>query len=99
MGSTSIVGIQARANGSVVSLVDLNLTDAMSITSQTPVAGGVTVTETYAERKLIGYDTQYPILPDAGYLAIVTPSDTYFDKVVSFTGANSGELFISSFRF
>jgi hypothetical protein len=94
----AIVGIQARANGSVVSLVDLNPTDAMSITSQTNVTGGITVTETYAETKLIPYNTQYPILPDAQRWAIVTPSDTYFDKVVSFTGANSGELFEFEFQ-
>lgn len=99
----AIVGIQARANGSVVSLVDLNPTDAMSITGQTPVAGGVTVTETYAERKLIPYDTQYPILPDAGYFAIVAPNSTdpfynYFDKVVTFSGALTNELFEFEFQ-
>ena len=99
----AIVGIQARANGSVVSLVDLNLTDAMSITSQTPVAGGITVTETYAETNLIPYDTQYPILPDAGYFAIVAPNPTnpfynYFDKVVTFSGALTNELFEFEFQ-
>jgi hypothetical protein len=99
----AIVGIQARANGSVVSLVDVNLTDAMSITGQTPVAGGITVTETYAENKLIRYDTQYPILPDAQHYAIVAPDLTvpgyhYFDKVVTFSGAIANELFEFEFQ-
>ena len=99
----AIVGIQARANGSVVSLVDVNLTDAMSITGQTPVAGGITVTETYAETKRILYNTQYPILPDAQRYAIVAPNSTvpgyhYFDKVVTFSDAIANELFEFEFQ-
>jgi len=100
----AIVGIQARANGSVVSLVDVNLTDAMSITGQTPVAGGITVTETYADKKLIPYDTQYPILPDAKPYAIVAPDLMvpggyhYFDKVVTFSSAQANVLFEFEFQ-
>ncbi len=93
----AIVGIQVRANGSVVSLMDVNLTDAMSITGQTPVAAGITVTETYAETKRILYDTQYPILPDAKTNAIVAPNN-YFDKVVTFSGALPNELFEFEFQ-
>jgi hypothetical protein len=89
----SIIGVQAKANASVVSLVDLNLADAMSITGQTNTVGGITVTERYAESTLIPYDSQYPFPVGSCTSAIVTPSHTYFDKVVSFTGAIAGDLF------
>ena len=93
-----IIGVQAKANASVVSLVDLNLADAMSITGQTNTVGGITVTERYAESTLIPYDSQYPFPVGSCTSAIVTPSHTYFDKVVSFTGAIAGDLFEFEFQ-
>lgn len=61
----SIIGIQAKAIAGVITLADLNLTDAMSITGQTANPSGVTVAETYAESTLIPYNSLVPIQPDA----------------------------------
>jgi hypothetical protein len=94
----SIIGIDAKANAGVITLVDINLTDAMSITGQTANPSGVTVAETYAESTLIPYVHLVPIQPDAEGLAIVTPGHTYFDKVVSFSGFASNEIGLMTFQ-
>jgi hypothetical protein len=94
----SIIGIQAKANAGVITLADLNLTDAMSITGQTANPSGVTVAETYAESTLIPYVHLVPIQPDAEGLAIVTPGHTYFDKVVTFSGFASNEIGVMTFQ-
>jgi hypothetical protein len=85
-------GMFNTANAGTITVSDLNLGDAMSITSITNTANGVTMTETYAESTLIPYTSPIPIFPDAGNFAIVTPSHTYFDKVVTYSGIASGEL-------
>lgn len=94
----SIIGIQAKANAGVITLADLNLTDAMSITGQTANPSGVTVAETYAESTLIPYNSLVPIQPDAEGLAIVTPGHTYFDTVVTFSGFASNEIGVMTFQ-
>ncbi len=96
----SIIGIDAKANAGVITLVDQNLADAMSITGQTGMISGVTVTETYAESTLIPYNSLVPIQPDAGHLAVVTPGPvhTYFDKVVTFSGFTSNEIGLMTFQ-
>jgi hypothetical protein len=86
------VGMFNTANAGTVTVSDLNLLDAMSITSATNTATGVTTTETYAESTLIPYTSLVPIFPDAGNMAIVTPTSTYFDKLVTYSGIVSGEL-------
>ena len=80
------------ANAGTVSFSDLNLGDAMSITGITNTANGVTVTESYGESTKIPYYSLVPIYPDAGKTAFVTPSYTYFDKVVTYSGFASGDL-------
>jgi hypothetical protein len=94
----SIIGIDAKANAGVITLVDQNLADAMSITGQTGMISGVTVTETYAESTLIPYNSLVPIQPDAGHLAVVTPGHTYFDSIVSFSGFASNEIGVMTFQ-
>lgn len=94
----SIIGIDAKANAGVITLVDQNLADAMSITGQTGMISGVTVTETYAESTLIPYNSLVPIQPDAGHYAVVTPGHTYFDKVVTFSGFASNEIGVMTFE-
>jgi hypothetical protein len=94
----SIIGIQAKANAGTITLTDLNLTDAMSITGQTNTAGGITVAETYAESTVIPYNTLVPTQPDAGHYAIVTPGHTYFDKTINFTGFSSGQIATFTFQ-
>ena len=86
------VGMFNTANAGTITVSDLNLGDAMSITGITNTATGVTMTENYAESTLIPYTSLVPIFPDAGNMAIVTPTSTYFDKVVTYTGIASGEL-------
>ena len=80
------------ANAGTVSFSDLNLGDAMSITGITNTAYGVTVTESYGESTKIPYQSLVPIYPDAGKTAFVTPTYTYFDKVVTYSGFASGDL-------
>jgi hypothetical protein len=53
----SIIGIQAKANAGTITLADQNLTDAMSITGQTGMTSGVTVSERYAESTRIPYSS------------------------------------------
>ena len=79
------------ANAGTVSFSDLNLGDAMSITGITNTAYGVTVTESYGESTKIPYYSLVPIFPSAGK-AFVTPSYTYFDKVVTYSGFASGDI-------
>ena len=86
------VGMFNTANAGTITVSDLNLGDAMSITGITNTATGVTMTENYAESTLIPYTSLVPIFPDAGNMAIVTPTSTYFDKVVTYAGIASGEL-------
>lgn len=86
------VGMFNTANAGTLTFTDLNLGDAMSITSVTNTATGATVTESYAESTLIPYTSLVPIFPDAGNMAIVTPTSTYFDKVVTYSGFASGDL-------
>jgi hypothetical protein len=93
-----IIGVQLDASAGVITLTDVNITDAMSITSQTGMASGVTVAETYAESTLIPYNSLVPIQPDAGHLAIVTPGQTYFDKIVNFSGFTSNEIGLMTFQ-
>lgn len=92
------VGTSLNATAGVITLTDGNLGDLMSITSTTNTANGVTVTESYGESTLIPYISLNAILPDAGHMAIVTPSLTYFDKVVSYTGIAQGDLFEFEFQ-
>jgi hypothetical protein len=91
------VGASNEATAGVITVADLNLGDLMSITSTTNTANGVTVTESYGESKLIPYITPYPILPDAEHYAVVTQNNTYFDKLVTYSGI--GELDITEFEF
>ena len=93
-----IIGVQSDASAGVITLTDVNIMDAMSITSQTGMASGVTVAETYAESTLIPYTGLVPIQPDAGQLAIVTPGHTYFDKIVNFSGFTSNEIGLMTFQ-
>lgn len=80
------------ATAGVLTIADLNLGDQMSITSVTNTASGVTVVESYGESTLTPYTTLNPIQPDAGNMAIVTPTLTYFDKLVTYSGIAQGEL-------
>jgi hypothetical protein len=80
------------ANAGTVSFSDLNLGDAMSITGITNTANGVTVTESYGESTLIPYVSLVPTYPGGGNCALVTPSHTYFDEVVTYNGIASGDL-------
>ena len=90
--SLMTVGMFNTAKAGTITVSDLNLGDAMSITGITNTATGVTMTENYAESTLIPYTSLVPIYPDAGNMAIVTPTSTYFDKVVTYSGIASGEL-------
>ena len=47
---------------------------------------------------MIPYSSLVPLYPDSGDKAIVTASGTYFDKVVTYTGFNSGDLFEFEFQ-
>ena len=93
-----IIGVQSDASAGVITLTDVNIMDAMSITSQTGMASGVSVAEPYAESTLIPYTGLVPIQPDAGHLAIVTPGLTYFDKIVNFSGFTSNEIGLMTFQ-
>jgi len=93
-----IIGVQSVASAGVITLTDVNIMDAMSITSQTGMASGVTVAETYAESTLIPYNGLVPIQPDAGHYAVVTPGHTYFDKIVSYSGFTSNEIGLMTFQ-
>jgi PEP-CTERM motif len=97
MALLSSAGAEMVCAGTIT-LTDLNLGDAMSISSLNNTANGVTVTETYGEKTLIPYSSLVPLYPDSGDQAIVTASGTYFDKVVTYTGFNSGDLFEFEFQ-
>lgn len=92
-------GIANDVQAGVVTITDLNPGDLMSITG-IPVntANGITVTETYGESTRIPYNSLNAILPDAGHLALVTPSHTYFDKLVTYSGMTQGQLFEFQFE-
>jgi hypothetical protein len=90
--SFAYMGFSNYANAGVLNVTDLNLGDAMSITSVTNTATGVTATESYGESTLIPYSSLVPIYPDAGDKALVTPSSTYFDKSVTYSGFQTGDL-------
>jgi hypothetical protein len=85
-------GMFNTANAGTLTFTDLNLGDAMSITGVTNTANGVTVTENYAESTRIPYSSLVPIYPDAGNEALVTSAHTYFDKVVTYSGFQTGDL-------
>jgi hypothetical protein len=93
----AIIGVQSDASAGMITLTDVNITDAMSITSQTGMASGVIVAETYAESTYIPYNSLVPIQPDAGHHAIVTPGHTYFDKIVTYSDFISNEIGLMTF--
>lgn len=92
-------GIANYAQAGVVTITDLNPGDLMSITG-TPVntVNGITVKESYGESTKIPYNSLNTILPDAGDIALVTPSHTYFDKLVTYSGMTQGQLFEFQFE-
>ena len=67
----SIIGVQANANAGVISLVDLNPGDAMSVTGQVQSGNILTVSQTYGDNKLIPFVNHNPIFPDAKNMAVV----------------------------
>ena len=88
----SIIGVQANANAGVISLVDLNPGDAMSVTGQVQSGNILTVSQTYGDNKLIPFINHNPIFPDAGNLAIVNQASGYFDTKLTYSGLVSGEV-------